>query len=107
MYEKNSRWKTRREKLLELLEDIKEINDLKALVKELDYPNKSILIKDIAHIAKTLINQGKKIYVAPSSCGLCGYIFTQKGFELKIPSKCPKCKSEKIIWPSIKIEKKS
>ncbi|MBY8981765.1 MAG: transcriptional regulator [Candidatus Lokiarchaeota archaeon] len=97
-------WKTRREKLLERLENMKEIQDLRSIMREMEYPNKKVLISDIAHVAKSLGKEGKQILVLPSSCGLCGYIFNQKGFELKIPSKCPKCKGERINWPSLKIE---
>ncbi|MBY9005317.1 MAG: hypothetical protein KGD63_01005 [Candidatus Lokiarchaeota archaeon] len=98
-----NKWKTRRERLLEILEIDGKIDDLKIIMREMEYPSKKSLILDIAHIAKSLVYKGKKIFVVPSSCGLCEYIFKQKGFKLKIPSKCPKCKGERILWPSIKI----
>ncbi|MHA1251296.1 MAG: hypothetical protein ACTSRP_15005 [Candidatus Helarchaeota archaeon] len=55
-------WKTRRQKIIDLLKQEREINNLHDLYKEM---------KD--------------------------------GF-MKIPSKCPKCKKEKILWPSLKIK---
>ncbi len=99
-----NKWKTRRQRLLSILEDTVEINDLKALMTQMEYPNKKSLINDIAHIAKTIISEGRQIFVLPASCSACGYIFRQKGFELKIPSKCPKCKEQRIDWPSLKIK---
>lgn len=81
-----------------------DIHDLKSLLRELEYSGKKRLITDIKHIAKTLRNEGLQILVHPASCRACGYIFNQKAYRLKIPSKCPKCKEERIKWESIKVE---
>jgi hypothetical protein len=89
---------------MEILENMREINDLKAILRELEYPGKKRLINDIKHIAKTFKHKGLQILVRPASCKACGYQFDQKGLTLKIPSKCPECKEERIKWPSIKIE---
>ncbi|MGQ4875219.1 MAG: transcriptional regulator [Promethearchaeia archaeon] len=98
-------WKTRRQKIIDLLKREREINNLHDLYKEIKYPNKRILIEDILAIMKSLKKEGIKMEYVPPSCAFCGYIFKKtKDRFMKIPSKCPKCKKEKILWPSLKIK---
>ena len=97
-------WETRRQKLIEYLSIPNISLDLKTIMKELEYPNKHVLIDDIASIAKTLKAKGLKLIVLHPSCIGCGYIFRQNKDSFKIPSKCPKCREERIKWPSIAIK---
>ncbi|MBD3195978.1 MAG: transcriptional regulator [Candidatus Lokiarchaeota archaeon] len=99
-----NKWKTRRQKLLEILEFEEEIFDLHSLMRELEYNSKKAFIKDIEHIALSLRNEEKQILVKPSECRACGFVFPQKGYSLNIPSKCPECKEERIKWPSLKLK---
>ena len=78
--------------------------DLKSILKELEYSNKRVLLDDVKHISKTLRNEGKKIKIHPPYCMACGFVFKQNIKTLKIPSKCPKCKEQRISWPSIEIK---
>ncbi|MGV9172833.1 MAG: hypothetical protein ACOC44_12860 [Promethearchaeia archaeon] len=104
MRRKRNVWKTRRQKLIQILKTDKEIHDLKFIMRELEYSSKKALMEDIFSINKTLQNEGKQIYVRPACCQACGYEFTQEGNKLRIPSKCPQCKSEGIAWPSLKLK---
>jgi len=78
--------------------------DLRRIIKELECSSKKVLIEDIKSVAKTLKNEGTQLKINPSSCASCGFIFKQKIDSLKIPSKCPKCKHERINCPSIEIK---
>ena len=72
----------------------------------MEYPSKRVLINDIISISKTLKNEGKYLIINPPSCAACGYTFLLKGTTLKIPSKCPKCREERIYWPTIRMKDK-
>ena len=102
--EANEDWETRREKLIKMLTVDNEILDLHSILKELEYPNKKVLINDIKSISKSLKSKGLILKFSPPSCIACGYVFRLKRNEYKIPSKCPKCKKERIDWPFIKIK---
>jgi predicted Zn-ribbon and HTH transcriptional regulator len=95
-------WETRRQKLIRLLTVQKETIDLRFILRELEYPNKNSLLKDVNSIVKTLKNKGITLIITPPSCISCGYLFKQQSKEFKIPSKCPKCKQQRIEWPLIK-----
>ncbi|MFX0070268.1 MAG: transcriptional regulator [Candidatus Hermodarchaeota archaeon] len=96
-------WETRRQKIITFIKEMGNPIDLKRILKEFEYRNKKTLINDVLSIAKTIRNEGKKLVVYPASCVACGYVFRQKKSDLKIPSKCPKCREQRIDWPSIQI----
>lgn len=104
--EDSNTWKTSRQLLMDTLIKFKEIHDLKSLMTELEYPDKKNLIQDIESIARTLKNEGYILEVYPPTCQSCGFEFKQKKHKLKIPSKCPKCKAQRINWPRIRLRKK-
>lgn len=55
----------------------------------------------LTHIAKTIRRQSKNakaLFMMPSKCRKCGYIFSDID-KPKKPSRCPKCKSEWIEPP--------
>lgn len=56
----------------------------------------------LAHIARSVINQKKKLITAPPRCLRCGFVFKDRK-RLKPPSRCPKCKHEQIQNPSYRI----
>ena len=97
-------WETRRQKLINFLVNQKATLDLRQIMRELEYSNKRALLNDIMSISKTLRNKGKDLIIDPPSCIACGFIFQVKAINLKIPSKCPKCKQQRISWPSIKVK---
>jgi predicted Zn-ribbon and HTH transcriptional regulator len=96
-------WETNHQKLIKALKTNCFSIDLRNLIKEFEYPNKKCLIRDITSISKTLKNDNLRLIVSPPSCNACGYVFRLKKDVLKIPSKCPKCKEQRIEWPSIKL----
>ena len=97
-------WQTRRQKLIKILKEYSYSIDLKNLMKELEYSNKKNLINDILSISKTLRNEGLHLAISPLSCKACGYVFRHKKTELKLPSKCPKCREQRFEWPSIRVK---
>jgi predicted Zn-ribbon and HTH transcriptional regulator len=97
-------WKTNRQWLIDLLKDKKYELSLEDVMRDFEYRSKKALIRDVMSVANTLKNQGITILVNPARCRDCGYRFRQRKKKLKIPSKCPKCKGERISWPSIKID---
>ncbi|MCD6563181.1 MAG: transcriptional regulator [Thermoproteales archaeon] len=59
------------------------------------------IYNELYHIAKTIrrkTNNRLMLYMAPPVCESCGYVF-KKLEKPKKPSKCPKCKSERISSP--------
>ena len=97
-------WETRRQNLISFLEIQNLTLDLREIMREMEYSNKKELINDIMSISKTLRNKGKYLIIEPPSCIGCAFVFQIKGTNLKIPSKCPKCKQQRISWPSIKVK---
>jgi transcriptional regulator len=50
------------------------------------------------HIIQTLSAQGKKLKINPARCIACGFEFKDRKRPTK-PSRCPKCKNERIESP--------
>lgn len=96
-------WETRRQHLVKLLSDLKDGADLKLLMVEMKYPYKDMLIEDLRVLAKSLRKENKQLLVQPSMCLGCGFVFTPDKDQFKIPTKCPKCRQERISWPRAKI----
>jgi predicted Zn-ribbon and HTH transcriptional regulator len=97
-------WLTRRQKLIKLLKEYRFSIDLGNLMRELEYSNKKILNNDIMSISKTLKNEGLELIISPSLCNNFGFVFKNKKNSLKIPTKCPKCREQRIEWPFIRIK---
>ena len=73
----------------------------------LDPRNKDAIYEHLKHIAKTIRreSQGQLVlYMLPPKCRNCGYVFKKLDKPRK-PSKCPKCKSQRIDPPRFIIEK--
>ena len=88
------KWKTRREKIIELLKQSKYPMEVDRIAELLDILNKNIIYEDLSHINKSLNNSSFKLYISHPQCQECNFIFTKKKF--KMPSKCPKCKKSRI-----------
>ena len=97
-------WETKRQKLISFLVIQNDTLDLRQIMREMEYSSKRALLNDIMSISKTLGNMGKYLIFDPPSCIACGFVFQIKGTNLKIPSKCPKCKQQRISWPLIKVK---
>jgi len=61
----------------------------------------SVIVEDLKHIAKS---KKGEVYISPAKCRKCGFVFKP---EVKIPKRCPKCKSEWIDEPQFRIISKN
>lgn len=98
---------SRREKIIKLLRESQKpltVDDILHYLG-LDYNERQMIYEDLKHIAKTIRRQSKgreALVMYPPYCRDCGYVFKDLD-KPKKPSKCPKCKSQRIAPPSFKI----
>ncbi len=91
---------TRREKIKRILQEDR-FTDIDELVMEFDIYDKKLLITDLQHIERSLKRLPQKLIMKPAQCQECGFTFENK--RIKYPSKCPKCKGQRILSPQFKI----
>lgn len=96
---------TRREKIMEIIEQADEPFTAEDLCQMLDVRSRNIIYEDLDHIAKSVRGKSKQLLVKPASCGKCHYIFTTRK-SAKPPGRCPKCRSEWILAPAFIIRPK-
>ncbi len=73
----------------------------KEISQELSIREKEVY-DHLSHISRSVASQKQKLVITASRCVLCGYDFeTRKRFTR--PSRCPKCKSERIEEPTYRI----
>jgi predicted Zn-ribbon and HTH transcriptional regulator len=91
---------SRRERIIELLTATEEPMDVGEIARELglDPREAASIYEDLEHIARSLKNSGFVLLVQPPTCKSCGYVFRDLK-RLKKPSKCPRCRSERIYPP--------
>ena len=88
---------TRREEIISILEkEKKSAQDLANYYKVELFE----IIGDLEHIKKTVKNRFK---IFPAQCKMCGFIFKERS-RLKRPSRCPRCRHERIEVALFKIE---
>lgn len=95
---------TRRERIISLLED--RDYSPSELARALDLRGKGsvkVILEDLKAIQKIVKREGKVLLIKPAECRNCGFVFKP---EIKVPSRCPRCKSEWIEEPRFKIERK-
>jgi len=96
-----------REKITKLLRESGEplsVDDILYCFK-LEPSRRSEIYNHLSHIAKTIRQQSRgseNLVMIPPKCKVCGYIFKNLD-KPKKPSKCPKCRSERIEKPRFKI----
>lgn len=56
----------------------------------------------LAHIARSLSVQRKRLVTIPCRCVICGYVFDNRK-RLTRPGRCPRCRSERIREPRFQI----
>lgn len=56
----------------------------------------------LEHLARSLPHQGQVLEVDPARCVACGYEFEDRR-RFGRPSRCPKCKSERIDPPRFSV----
>ena len=90
-------FKTRREKIAELISET-DLNPSE--IANIVRVTEKTVIEDLKHIAKS--KKYGKLLILPARCRNCGYTFEP---EIKVPKRCPICKSMWIEEPRFKIEK--
>ncbi|MFX0088654.1 MAG: transcriptional regulator [Candidatus Hodarchaeota archaeon] len=94
--------KTRREQILQILRETRGWVRVKEICSKLGILDEQGVYNDLKHIARTVSTQtNRKQFISMLSprCINCGYEF-RKVKEPRCPSKCPKCKSERIDPPA-------
>jgi len=97
---------SRRERVKELLRDSKvplSAEDMIAILNE--DASVSVIHEDLQHVAKSVraASKGSEcLAMFPPACKACGFTF-RKLKKPKKPSRCPKCKSERVTPPQFKI----
>ncbi|RLF04408.1 MAG: transcriptional regulator [Thermoprotei archaeon] len=91
---------SRRERIIRLLSSTREPLDAQQIARELGLsPREARLIyEDLMHIARSLRNGPLTLYMVPPTCKSCGYVFKDLK-RLRRPSRCPRCKSQRISPP--------
>ncbi len=89
---------TRREQMIEYLENSEyTVKDLAALIRS----NTRDTLDDLSHIKRSV---GKRLNVRSAECTACHFSFTKRD-RLSTPSRCPQCKSERIVGPWISVKR--
>jgi predicted Zn-ribbon and HTH transcriptional regulator len=96
---------TTREKMIKILRESPQPLTAEDIVVVLD--SEDLKPKDVyehlKHIAKTVKGKRSELLVmVPPRCRSCGFTFKELN-KPKKPSRCPKCKSERISPPAFKI----
>jgi len=99
---------TTRERIIRLLMESKTPLSARDIALELGLDPKlgeRMVYEHLLHIAKTIRRQSGgrlALYMMPPKCRNCGYVFKNLDKPRK-PSRCPRCKSERIDPPLFKI----
>ncbi|MEM0345073.1 MAG: hypothetical protein QXE91_05300 [Thermofilaceae archaeon] len=91
---------SRRERIIEILSSTDrplDINQIAALLG-LSPREAGSIYEDLKHVAKSLRTSGKVLLMVPPTCKTCGYVFKDLDRPKK-PSRCPKCRSERVSSP--------
>lgn len=72
--------------------------ELSALV---GIPEKEVA-EHLDHLARSLPRSGQRLVVAPARCKGCGFRFESS--KIRRPSRCPKCRRERIEAPRFSVE---
>ncbi|MDI3287702.1 transcriptional regulator [Polyangium sp. 15x6] len=94
------RAETTRQALLEALRSGR--STARALAITLGLREKDVLAH-LEHVARSLAGQGGALGVSPATCLGCGYVFEDRR-AFGRPSRCPRCKGERIEAPKFFVE---
>ncbi len=84
---------TRRNRIADLLRSEDEAMTARELSLQMGLSEKTVM-RDLKHIAKSVRAQGEQVMVTPARCTDCGFTFRAQ--RTSTPSKCPRCRSERI-----------
>ena len=57
----------------------------------------------LAHVARSVAAQGKKLIILPFNCLACGYLFEERKRYTR-PGRCPRCKKTHVEVPLYRVE---
>ena len=86
---------TIRQKIVELLS--RSELDARELSQELGVQEKEVY-EHLAHVARSVKAEKKKLIIHPSRCLRCGFVFVDR-IRLTRPSRCPKCRRTHLQSP--------
>jgi predicted Zn-ribbon and HTH transcriptional regulator len=73
------------------------------LRRELEAPAR-VLEEDLRHVERSLRRGSERLRIEPARCRSCGFVFSQRAARhLHAPSRCPRCRSERIADPRFHI----
>ncbi len=90
---------TLRQEMIRLLEQ--EPRDARELSQLLGIKEKEVY-EHLAHIAKSVKAQKKKLVVLPFRCLSCGFVFEERRRYTR-PGRCPICKDSRVEYPLYKV----
>ncbi|MCF8051052.1 MAG: ArsR family transcriptional regulator [Desulfobacterales bacterium] len=90
---------TIRQEMIRLLEE--DPRDARELSQILGIKEKEVY-EHLAHVAKSVKAQKKKLTVLPFSCLTCGFVFENRR-RFTRPGKCPRCRDSRVEYPLYKI----
>ena len=94
--------RTARQRLIELL--AREELGFDALREELQMTVKQ-LEDDLRHVHRSLRSQGRRLRVSEPRCIGCGFVFRGRSpGRFATPSRCPRCRSERLTCARLRIE---
>ncbi len=76
--------------------------DARELSRELGIREKEVY-DHLAHVARSVKAENKKLIVHPSRCLQCGFVFEDRK-RLTRPSRCPKCRRSHLLNPRYHIK---
>ena len=56
----------------------------------------------LAHIARSVASQNKRVEITPADCQNCGYVFEDRR-RFTRPGRCPRCKKSHVRSPRFRI----
>jgi predicted Zn-ribbon and HTH transcriptional regulator len=73
------------------------------LRRELEAPARA-LEEDLRHVERSLRRGSERLRIEPARCLSCGFVFRERAARhLHAPSRCPRCRSERIADPRFRI----
>jgi predicted Zn-ribbon and HTH transcriptional regulator len=92
---------TLRQRILERLRE--EEFGFEELRREMEVPAR-VLEDDLRHIERSLRRGPLRLRIEPARCLACGFIFQDRASRhLHAPSRCPRCRSERIADPRFRV----
>ncbi len=64
-----------------------------------------LLEDDLHHVERSARGAGARLAVEPARCAACGFQFRNRApRHFHVPGRCPRCRSERIDEPRLRIE---